>query len=390
MQNINKGSFQLIFMRKEVVLGIATLMGTIIGAGILSLPYLVAKVGLIVGLTNILFVGLLTLMLHLFVGEIALRTKEKHQLTGYAGIYLGKIGKEIMTITMMFSLYGALTAYVIGEGDILHAIFKTLTPFHWSLIYFAIVSIIVYRGIKSTSKVELSIILLMIVAIITIAFLSHGKIDDRFVSYYDWSSFYIPYGAALFAMMGVFGVPELVEVMKNDKEKIKKAIFIGTIIPVIIYLVFVTVVVGIIGTNFLDFKPHQRIATVALGMFVQPEFALLANLFGVLAMTTSFLALGIALTEMYNYDYKIKRTTSWIAAMAIPLIVLLLGVREFIKVVSLTGAIADGILGTLIVIMFYRAKRRSQRTPEFKVNVPLFFGILMGIAFIAGIILSIF
>ncbi len=377
-------------MKKEVLLAIATLMGTIIGAGILGLPYLVSRAGIAVGIANIIFVTILVLLLHLFVGEISLRTKERHQLTGYARIYLGKIGKEVMTIAMVFVLYGALTAYILGEGDILYSIFQTLTPFHWSIIFFIVASLIVYRGVKATSKTELWIIVLLILVVVGIGILSQGKIDQRFLSYYDWSKFYLPYGAALFAMMGVFGIPEMREIIADQKDKFKKAIIIGTLIPTVIYIIFTFVVVGIIGNNFTDLNPNQRVATVALSLFVEPEFALLANLFGVFAMFTSFLALGLALVEMYSYDYKVNKTTSWIIAMGVPLLIVLLNLADFIKVIEFTGAVADGILGILIVVMFYRAKRRSQRTPEYKLNVPMWVGVLMCAAFLFGMLLQVF
>jgi len=142
---------------------VATLIGTVIGAGIFAIPYVVAKSGFLIGAFYIVFIGLSILMINLYIGEIALRTKENHQLTGYAEKYLGKWGKRIMTFSMIFGIYGALTAYLIGEGNVLSAIFGG-PPLVYSLLFFVVVSAIIYVGLKLIKRFEvlLSLIFLFI------------------------------------------------------------------------------------------------------------------------------------------------------------------------------------------------------------------------------------
>ena len=111
------------FARHKLWMAISTLVGTIVGAGILGLPYVISKVGFVYGSVLIVLLGLAFLLLNLCMGEIVLRTRQQHQLTGYAAKYLGQKGKWIMTLTLILSIYGALTAYLIGEGETLHAIF---------------------------------------------------------------------------------------------------------------------------------------------------------------------------------------------------------------------------------------------------------------------------
>ena len=77
---------------KTFIAGLAILIGTAIGAGILGIPYVVAKSGFLIGLGYIILLGLIILLVNLYLGEIILRTKGKHQLGGYAKKYLGKTG----------------------------------------------------------------------------------------------------------------------------------------------------------------------------------------------------------------------------------------------------------------------------------------------------------
>ena len=64
--------------------GLAVLVGTIIGAGILGIPYVVAKSGFVIGAVHIILIGIIMTIVMLYLGEITLRTKANHQLPGYA------------------------------------------------------------------------------------------------------------------------------------------------------------------------------------------------------------------------------------------------------------------------------------------------------------------
>ena len=92
-------------MKKEFFESIALLMGTVIGAGVLGIPYIVYKAGFLTGLLALVFLGVAVLFMNLFVGEIVLSTKGKHQLTGYAEKYLGKKGKVLMALSMFIGIY---------------------------------------------------------------------------------------------------------------------------------------------------------------------------------------------------------------------------------------------------------------------------------------------
>ena len=71
-----------------------TLTGTIVGAGILGLPYVFSRSGFFIGFFWLILLGLIMLFVNLCLGEISLRTKKIHQLPGYAEKYLGKKGTD--------------------------------------------------------------------------------------------------------------------------------------------------------------------------------------------------------------------------------------------------------------------------------------------------------
>src|SRR3989338_5770294 len=155
-----------------------------------------------------------------------------------------------MMFSMVFSIYGALTAYLIGEGEALRAIFHVGNPLWYSLLFFVIAFFIVYKGVKTAGNVELFLILLLLAIVIGIGIYSYEVI--------------------LFALMGMPAVPEMQEVLEQ-KRHMKKVIIIGSIIPIVLYVLFAFIVVGIIGLeNFEILEPNQKIATVALSMYSSP------------------------------------------------------------------------------------------------------------------------
>ena len=95
----------------KTIAAISVMLGTIIGAGILGIPYVIMKSGFMLGTVNIIILSIIIALVSLCLGEIVLRTKSDHQLTGYAEKYLGKKGKIIMFIISAFGIFSALIAY---------------------------------------------------------------------------------------------------------------------------------------------------------------------------------------------------------------------------------------------------------------------------------------
>src|SRR3990167_6849935 len=126
-----------------------TLTGTTVGAGILGLPYVFSKSGF--------FLGLFILFINLCLGEISLRTKKIHQLPGYAEKYLGKNAERIMFFSVVFGIYSALLAYMIGEGQSLSKLFfgHLEYSFYFAIAFWLFMTIFLREGLKGLKKVAL-------------------------------------------------------------------------------------------------------------------------------------------------------------------------------------------------------------------------------------------
>ena len=55
------------YMKKEGLEAVCIIIGTVIGAGVLGIPYVIAKAGFLIGLIQLVIIGLLVLFMNLFL-----------------------------------------------------------------------------------------------------------------------------------------------------------------------------------------------------------------------------------------------------------------------------------------------------------------------------------
>ena len=366
-------------MSKHVLGAVATLIGAIIGAGVLGIPYVIAKSGFIIGAIHIILLGLAALLINLYVGEIALRTDGKHQLVKYAEIYLGKYGKFIMFIAMLVGLYGALTAYLIGEGVSIGQLFN-INPITAMIIFFAIMALFIFKGLNIIEGAEIYFNIFRLVLIIGFLIFLFTRFDISNVSYTNTSNFLVPYGAVFFALMGTAVIPEMKEELKNNRKLLKKALIIGSIIPIVVYLVLSFAVIGVTGQSTTE------IATPGLSS-LGTSALIFGNLFAIISMATAFLVLGLALKWVFEYDYRINKHIAFLLTMAVPFAIVFFISPAFSRVLAITGAVAGGLEGIIIVLIHRKAANHGK--PEYAVKNSLILNILLISLFVAGMIYTI-
>jgi hypothetical protein len=104
-----------------------------------------------------------------------------------------------------------------------------------------------------------------------------------------------------------------------------------------------------------------------------------------LAVLTSYLETGIALRETLHYDYNVGKNQAWFWSCSIPFVFFVLGLRDFIQVITYAGSITGGFLGIMIILLFYRAKRKGDMKPAYSIEVSEGISTLMIFVYILGI-----
>ena len=371
-------------MNKKFLATAFTLTGTIIGAGILGLPYVFAKSGFLIGLFWLITLGAIMLYTNLALGEITLKTPgNKHQLAYYAEKYLGKSAKKIMFFAMVFGIYSALIAYLIGEGLSFSQLILGSTSYaiYFAIAFWLIMTLLLQGGIKSLKKVETWGVIAIIILVIGIFIWFLPSINLPNLTFLDFnkdlSTIFLPFGVILFALLGFTSIPELRREITGQEKLLKKAIILGTLIPIILYILFSAVFVGVLGKNI------EQVATLSFGPLVV--------ILGIFTMLTSYFVLSFSLRDLFRFDLKLSKKSTFFWVSLLPLIlylaISLLQLAGFTKILGIGGVISGGVTGILILLINKKAKKAKQtRKSEYKIPINNLIIIILSIIFILGII----
>jgi amino acid permease len=363
---------------------ISTMVGTIIGAGILGIPFVFAQAGFWTGTVVLGIVAFAMISLKMMVGEMTLRTYGKHQLSGYVEKYLGKFWKDTTSFVLAIAIAGSLLAYFVGIGEVLAELFGG-SQIMWAFGFYILASIFLYFGLKLIKNLEFILTLGIFLIVILIFFLSQQHLNFNNLLAFDLAKIFIPYGVILFACEGVMAIPEVRQILLRKEYLFKKAIFWGAIIPAIIYFIFALIVVGVTGLN------TTQVATIGLGNVVGTVIFILGSIFAFFTMSTSFLTIGLALKDTFNYDFKIKHFISWLITILLPLVIYFIGFKSFIGILSFFGAVGFGINGIIYIFTYWQARRHGRRYPEYALSSWFTFpvSIFLSLIFLGGLVYTI-
>lgn len=377
----------MIWKDKNFLRATAVLIGTMVGVGVFGIPFAFAKAGFWVGFLFLVFIAGITLLTNFMYGEVILRTQAKHQLVGYTEKYLGPFFKKAIFFTAALSTYSALLAYIIVSGDFLSNIFSNflyLSPTTYSVIFFIILSLLIFRGIKTVSKVELILTGLFFAVIFGIFVLGIGKMNFSNFSGIIPEYWFLPYGVLLFAFAGLPAIPLQRQLLAGREGFLRKSILTAVLLVAVLYLVFAFSVLGISG----DTTTPDAIS--GLFVFLGGPIVFFGSLFGVLAVSTSYLMLGSAFIDIFYLDLGISKKLSWLLVVVPPFILFLGGMRTFIDVISLAGSVGIGIEGLVLVILFIKSKSKGDRIPEYSFGLPRWLLYFLAAVFISGAVYAIF
>ncbi len=357
---------------KKLIYPVATLSGTIVGVGLFALPYAASKVGmpLIAGWFGIL--GALAILVHLFYGEVALKTPDYRRFPGFAQHFFGNKGKKIALITTIGGLLGAILAYLIIGGEFLTQIFQPYFgkgEIFYALVYFLIGAIFIFLGIKAIAKIEFWGLVGFLLILLGIFFrgLPHFKISNLFPEP-NISQIFLPYGVILFSLWGAALIPEVEEMLGKEKKLLGKVVFISLLVAIFIYLFFTITVLGITG------PATTPSALPGLKSFLGDGIVVLTLFFGLLTTFTSFISLGLTLKRVLSFDLGISEVKSWAITCFGPFFLYFLGIKNFVSLISFLGAVFLGIDGILILLMYKKIKPKKGKI-----------ALLLSLIFLAGI-----
>jgi amino acid permease len=335
---------------KSFFLGLATLMGTVIGAGFLGIPKALTISGYFQGAILMVIVAFFMFIMCLFTTELALNTKKVYQMPGMIRKYLGRGWGVFASIIFALMSVGAIIAYLLGSSKII----SNLTGFNQSycmIAYFAVIFIFVFKGLNSIKKAAFFIELALFSFLVIMAFFLRGEFSFDNLSFPSAGSLIIPFGVILFSFGGYNIMAQAELITKSNKESMVKISFFGMLLAFIFFLSFATIMLGVFGNGISDIATESLTGAVGI----------IGNLIALFAMTGSFIMSGLLLKDMLANDYNINPDLSSFIAMFVPLLFIMVFGPSFMNTLAFTGAVVAGIFGIILcaAVIYERKKLKA-------------------------------
>ncbi len=343
-------------LQLKMLKGLGLLVGMVIGAGMFALPYAVTRAGLLWSTLHFVLAIILVTSIHLIYGKILSRSRIRHRLPGYVRVYVGEGAYRVTLVTRLFAYFGYLLAYGVLGGFFLEHFISGSSPAVLSIIFFFCMAPFMFMKLSGIGSINLflSAPLVVFVGILFFAFLPQIRYEPSLLlgNSVDW---FFPYGIFLFAFSGASVIPELVDLFGSKSERrFRTTVLIGTLIVSIVYLLFIATVLGVArgGISEDGLSPIREFG--GQGLY------LLGSLIGLLAVITSYIALGIELRFTFQYDLGFSKKIAGIIVAFVPLALYLFGINNFLLILGLTGAVGVGVEGIAILFLARRVLGTSR------------------------------
>ncbi len=330
-------------------------IGGLIGVGIFGLPYVFSRAGVAIGLIHLLVLGITMLIMMLAYSDLVLQFPGRPRLKAIVEHYLGPIWANIVSAAFIVGVWGALLSYTIVGGTFLHALLSPMLGgqyFWYQIAFFTISSILLLGGLGIVSRLEILFIAIMFLLLGVVFVGSAPFISVDNFALFHWARGFEPFGAILFATAGLGVIPEAADILGRSKgHLLKKVVFFGALIVLAVYALFSLTVVGVSGSQT---SPE---AIIGLAPYLGNWLMYLGVIIGVTTLFSSFMMVGTEVVSMLDNDYKCRYLVCWFSTIIVPLIVFLLGARNFIQVISFVGGLIVSLVGLIVIAAYLKAKK---------------------------------
>ena len=303
------------------------LTGTIIGAGIFSLPFILQKTGLLFFI-QLIILSLTSIFLSFAYLEIIKKVKKTDQLPFYIEKFLGKKMGFFSKVLFIFSLIGALTGYLM-------LIKYTID----NIIFFIIPIWLIFLFKKDLiEKIDDGLTFILLGLLFALIYINIKPINLSIKP--SIKNIVDSFGIILFSLTGFSVIPEL-DLRKNPK----MSILLSYLIVTLIYALF-----AMTKTN---------------------NHKLFFNSSIIFAITTSYIPLTSVLEQTLIKDFSFSTSLGKITSLLTPLIFLLIGGKNFLNAFSLTGGVFIALLQILIIFSFLKTEKK------FPIRIIAFFTIAL-------------
>ena len=328
-----------------------------IGGGVMAMPYLAQKNGVVVSLLILAAAFGASFVLHVMIAELAVKSGGGSQIIEVFSRYLfqGKYQKVLTAgffVIMALVLFTNLAAYISGAAEIISELLGISLWLSRLLFYAAAASVVLF-GLKAVGISEKLAVTVIFLLVGVLAFFSLAHINNPLQVRAGRVTEGLAYfGMAMFAFSAFFSVPQAVAGLGGDGKKVKKAVFLGLINN------FVLIVV-ISVCALLSSVQVTEVAMIGWSQGIGSWAEIVGSLFTILAMLTTYWSISLALSDIVEEQLKLSRRICWVIATLPSLLMTFAGLGGFMEFMRLAG----GLIAILIALLVVPAYRKASREP---------------------------
>lgn len=335
--------------------GTLLISGTMVGVGMLALPIATGEGGLLPAILIYLLCWFFMLCTGLLLLEVCSWMPKDSNLITMSQRLLGPIGKNVCWVVYLFLFFTVMIAHVVGGGAIVNEISQNAIP-HWisTILYVLIFSPIVYLGTRWVDRLNITLMVGVITSYLLFIFVAFKHVDFSLYTRMDWPKAWVALPILFTAFTYQVIIPTLMTYMDRNVKKVRLSIILGTTIPLVIYLIWECLILGIIpadgehglsqamkqGQNAV--MPLKEITGVHIVYTIGKAFAFFT-------MTTSYIALALAYLDFLADGLKVKKRgfkkiLLCLAIFVPPVIVAMTYPHIFLKALGYAGGFSCAIL----------------------------------------------
>lgn len=352
----------------RVLGGVLLVSGTTIGAGMLALPVITCFAGFYPSIFLFFFFWLLMLCTAFFFLDVCLSLKEGDNLVSMAGATLGIWGKGVCWIFYLLLLYCLTAAFIAGSAPLFFEAIKFITGYSmpkWMapLCLPVIFGSCVYLGTKGVDYVNRLLMLGLVISYFLLVSLVPQHMQTAFLDHFDWTLTLVAVPIVITSFGYHIIIPSLSVYLKRDIKLMRIILVLGSVIPLIVYLIWQFLVIGAVPLPLLkDAWLKGEASTIPLGIILDNQWIKIgARFFSFFAIVTSFLGSSLGLSDFLRDGFKLKKNVSGSLIASVltfvpPLIFVYVLERGFYLALQYAGVFVAVLIGVLPAAMAWRLK----------------------------------
>ena len=347
-------------MNKNFLISIAILSGTILGAGIFSLPYILGQVGIVLAAAYLVFFGVVYFLVHRFYGEALQTAPSGHNFLYFLRESMGLWAWEISSVLILAEFLLILTVYLILAPAFGALIFGAAA---WPVLlaFWAFGSLFIFFRLNVVGWTEfIGVAALIVFTGLIFSFGSRLVAVPTWPYALSWPLVFLPFGPLLFSLAGRSAMAQVVDKERESAKagapfSVTKVAFWGTSIAAAIYFIF--------AVGILRLTPNPAPDTLSGLTGLPAAVAAVLGVVGIIAIWKSYIVIGLNAKEMLDFDLRWPKFLGGLTIIAAPLVFYLIGLNNFLSAIGLLGGIFLAFDSALVVHIWRRLVPKSKWRP---------------------------